>query len=170
MKLTGRAFRLPPPLWDDINTDIMIAGRHLRLPEEELGRHAFEGVVDDFPAQARARPILVAGANMGCGSSREQAPKALIGCGVRLILAQSFGFIFHRNAINLGLPVLTVPDAGLLQALLIDSEITVDLAGGIIQGDGRELGQVEPLGQSLLRILEAGGILPLLRDTPDGIT
>ena len=161
MKLTGHSFRLPEPLWDDINTDVIIAGRHLRLPEQELGHHAFEGVVEGFPELVRERPIMVAGANMGCGSSREQAPKALIGCGVKLILAQSFGFIFHRNAINLGLPVLTVPDADLLQALA-DRELIVDLGSGVIQSNGRELARVEPLGPSLLRILDAGGILPLL--------
>lgn len=170
MKVTGRVLRLPPPLWDDINTDIIIAGRYLRLPEEQLGRHAFEGVVDGFPALARGRSILVAGANMGCGSSREQAPKALIGCGVKLVLAQSFGFIFHRNAINLGLPVLAVPDDGLLQALAADSEITADLARGTIHGDGRRLAQTAPLEPNLLRILEAGGILPLLRDAPHSVT
>ncbi len=169
MKVIGRAGRLPPPLWDDINTDIIIPNRFLRVDEDKIGRHAFEGVVDDFPSLARERSILVVGANMGCGSSREQAPKALIGCGVKLILAQSFGYIFHRNAINLGLPVLAVPDAGLLQALVDSGEITVDLIHGTIFEDGQEVARVEPLGESVLRILEAGGILRLLRDAPDGI-
>ncbi len=169
MKVTGRAARLPSPLWDDINTDIIIPNRFLRVDEDKIGRHAFEGVVDDFPSLARERSILVVGANMGCGSSREQAPKALRGAGVKLILAQSFGYIFHRNAINLGLPVLAVPDVGLLQTLVDSGEITVDLIRGTIHEDGQEVARVEPLGESVLRILEAGGILRLLRDAPDGI-
>ncbi len=164
MTIAGRVLRLPPALWNDVNTDVILAGAHLRVPEEELGRHAFEGVLPDFPELVSGRPILAAGKNFGCGSSREQAPKAILGCGVRLIVAESFGGIFFRNALNLGLALLKVVDPATLDLLQTDVPITVDVERGEIEIDGGASSLLaKPLSKHLLKIVHAGGLLPLLR-------
>ncbi|MEE9139951.1 MAG: 3-isopropylmalate dehydratase [Alphaproteobacteria bacterium] len=169
MKVTGRIFKLPPDHRDDVNTDVIIAGRHLRVPEDELARHAFENVMPDFHEQIEGHSILVAGRNMGCGSSREQAPKALLGCGIRLVIAESFGNIFYRNAVNLGLGVLVLPDPSALDRLEGGREATVDLASGVVEIDGGPTLEAQPVAEHVMRILSAGGLLPLLKKDPDAL-
>jgi 3-isopropylmalate/(R)-2-methylmalate dehydratase small subunit len=96
---------------DNIDTDAIIPGRFLTIfDEKELAKHAFEGIRDDFSRHAQEGDVIVAGRNFGCGSSREHAPLALKGAGVRVILAKSFARIFFRNAINVGLLPLVSPD------------------------------------------------------------
>ncbi|WP_428262087.1 3-isopropylmalate dehydratase [Haliangium sp.] len=169
MNISGRVYRLAPDMLDNVNTDAMIAGRYLRIPKEELGAHAFEGVIDDFPAIAEQHPVLVGGANMGCGSSREQAVHALRGSGVKLVIAQSFGYIFFRNSLNLGLALLQVPDRAVIEALATGDEVEVDLASGTLIRAGTPLWQGAPLPEHLLQILGAGGILSLLRTNPGAL-
>ena len=83
-------------------------GRFLTIYDpRELAGHAFEGTRDEFSRKVKEGDIIVAGRNFGCGSSREHAPLALIGAGVKVVVAQSFARIFFRNAINVGvLPVV----------------------------------------------------------------
>jgi 3-isopropylmalate/(R)-2-methylmalate dehydratase small subunit len=88
----------------NIDTDLIIAAAHLKtIRRAGLGRHAFEAIrsepgnVFDDPAFAGA-PILIAGANFGCGSSREHAAWALADLGVRAVIAPSFSDIFSGNA------------------------------------------------------------------------
>ena len=93
---------------DDIDTDAIIPGRFLTIYDPaELAKHAFEGTRDEFAGDVRTGDVVVAGSNFGCGSSREHAPLALLGAGVRFIIAESFARIFYRNAI------ITAPAAGL---------------------------------------------------------
>jgi 3-isopropylmalate dehydratase small subunit len=164
MKVNGLAYQLPAGLFDDVNTDAIIAGRHLRLPREELGAHAFEGLIQDFPALAEKHPVLVAGANMGCGSSREQAVHALRGSGVKLVIAQSFGYIFFRNALNLGLALYQIPDRSVLESMTTGTRVEVDLATGRVIRDDVPVWTGTPMPGHLLDILGAGGILSLLRE------
>ena len=91
---------------DGIDTDAMAPGQYMKLPIEELARHCLEGVRPEFAASVRPGDVIVAGANFGVGSSREQAPQALATLGVAGVVAVSFAGLFYRNAINLGLPVL----------------------------------------------------------------
>lgn len=102
----GPALSLPER---DVDTDIIYPARFLLVTEREgLGRYAFfdRRGTPGFPLAAdqdAAPPILIAGANFGCGSSREQAPWALGGLGVRVIVAESFGEIFESNCIKNGM-------------------------------------------------------------------
>jgi methanogen homoaconitase small subunit len=73
--------------------------------EDELAQYAFIEHRPEFAAQVQPGDIIVAGRNFGCGSSREYAPRALLKCGIRAIIAPSFARIFFRNAINLGIPL-----------------------------------------------------------------
>ncbi len=159
MKLTGRVYQMPENLRDHVNTDVILASSFLRLPASDLGAHAFQNVLPDFSGHLQGATVLVADRNFGCGSSREQAPKALLGAGVRLVIAASFGFIFHRNAVNLGLATMVMPDDEQRQSL--EGQVEVDLAQGAVQSGERAL-YGDALADSTLRILHAGGLLPLL--------
>jgi 3-isopropylmalate/(R)-2-methylmalate dehydratase small subunit len=141
---------------DNIDTDAIIPGRFLTIfDEKELARHAFEGIRDDFSRQAREGDVIVAGRNFGCGSSREHAPLALKGAGVRVILAKSFARIFFRNAINVGLLPLVSPDTDQMRD---GSPIVVREREGKIVVDGREY-SVEPVPEFMYRIVEAAGLV-----------
>src|SRR5205814_1433071 len=106
---------LMPRAWklgDDVNTDLIIPGRHnLTTDPAELGRHALCEARPDFAPGVRPGDVIVAGTNFGCGSSREHAPLALRGAGIACVVAASFARIFFRNAVNLGLPILVCPTA-----------------------------------------------------------
>ena len=85
---------------DNINTDVILPGKYLELIDpQELGKHALEGLDPTFAQRAREGVIIVGGKNFGCGSSREQAPIALKGSGVKCVLAESFAtrLIHIRN-------------------------------------------------------------------------
>jgi 3-isopropylmalate/(R)-2-methylmalate dehydratase small subunit len=97
-------------LGDDIGTDMILAGRYLMLTgDEELAEHCFEGHIKDWKEKVKRGDILVAGENFGCESSREHAPVALKGSGIAAVIAESFGRIFYRNSIAVGLPVILAP-------------------------------------------------------------
>jgi 3-isopropylmalate/(R)-2-methylmalate dehydratase small subunit len=141
---------------DNIDTDAIIPGRFLTIfDEKELAKHAFEGIRDDFSRQAQEGDVIVAGRNFGCGSSREHAPLALKGAGVRVILAKSFARIFFRNAINVGLLPLVSPDTDQMRD---GSPIVVREREGKIVVDGREY-SVEPVPEFMYRIVEAAGLV-----------
>ena len=105
--------------------------------------------------------MIVAGANFGCGSSREQAPVALKTLGISAILANSFARIFFRNAINLGFPV--VECAGLRDRVKSGDVVALDLAGGEVRIPSGETFKFTPLPPNVLEILEAGGLVPKLK-------
>ncbi|MDO9518129.1 MAG: 3-isopropylmalate dehydratase small subunit [Methanosarcinaceae archaeon] len=92
---------------DDIDTDVIIPGKYLRTTDMQVfGDHAMEGVDPDFSKKVQKGDVIVANNNFGCGSSREQAPLALKYAGISCVVAKTFGRIFFRNAINVGLPLM----------------------------------------------------------------
>lgn len=131
-KVEGRAY---PWGAKNIDTDIIIPAHWLKTTTREgLGRGAFESVraepgnVFDDPRYAGA-PILVAGENFGCGSSREHAAWALADLGVRAVIAPSFSDIFSGNAFKNGIVPVVLPQAAvdrLVEVARTDS-VTVDL-------------------------------------------
>lgn len=140
--VTGRAWSLPDA---NIDTDIIFPARFLLITEKKgLGRYAFNDRRDAgfhlAPDAERAEPILIAGPNFGCGSSREHAPWALAGLGIRVIVAESFGEIFYANCFKNGmLPiVLHAPAIAVLRvAAEAGAEIAVDLAARTVTAQGR---------------------------------
>ncbi|OYT63103.1 3-isopropylmalate dehydratase [Methanosarcinales archaeon ex4484_138] len=111
---------------DDVDTDAVIPGRYLVINDPEgLAEHVFEGVRPEFARNVKVGDIIVAGSNFGCGSSREHAPLALKGAGIRCIVGGSFARIFFRNAINIGLPLLECADYDRIDE---GDEIEVDLS------------------------------------------
>jgi 3-isopropylmalate/(R)-2-methylmalate dehydratase small subunit len=157
--IRGRVWKFP----DDVNTDVIYPGRYMSiLDPAETAKHAFETVYPRFLKEARAGDIIVAGKYFGCGSSREQAATALRFFGVPVIVAESFARIYFRNAINLGLPVLSCP--GVSAAFEQDHEAEVNLASGTVKNltTGTELKSL-PLPPLIREILDAGGLIPHLK-------
>ncbi len=146
---------------DNIDTDVLAPGHLMKLSAEDLATHCLEAIAPNFAAQVRPGDIIVAGRSFGIGSSREQAAVSLKILGVKAILATSFARIFWRNALNLGLPALTMPDAA---EIAQGDRVTVDPASGRIENvtTGKTY-QVQPLPPHVLAIVEAGGLMPFLK-------
>jgi 3-isopropylmalate/(R)-2-methylmalate dehydratase small subunit len=154
----GRAWTLH----DNVNTDEIIPGRYnVTTDRAHLAAHCLCEVRPDFPTGVRAGDVIVGGRNFGCGSSREHAPIAIQSSGVVAIVAPSFARIFYRNAVNIGLPVLTCPDAGRIQD---GDQVEVDPAAGTVRNVTRgETYEADALPPFVNQIAEAGGILELIR-------
>ncbi len=147
---------------DDISTDHIIAGKYLGTTDPKVfADHAFEAVDPAWAKNVRPGDLIVAGANFGCGSSREQAPVALKTLGISAILANSFARIFFRNAINLGFPVIEC--AGLRDLVKSGDVIELDLSDGEVRLASGGILRFTPLPPNVLEILEAGGLVPKLR-------
>jgi 3-isopropylmalate/(R)-2-methylmalate dehydratase small subunit len=167
--LRGKAIRL----WDDISTDDIIPGRftHLRSNLPELAKHVLEDAAPEFASKAKAlsaagagQAILVAGKNLGLGSSREQAPVVIKMSGVAAILAKSVARIFFRNAINQGLPILLcdtdkISDGDELEINLTDGKIN-----NLISGTTLSCGKMPPI---MSAILKEGGLIPYIQKHKD---
>jgi 3-isopropylmalate/(R)-2-methylmalate dehydratase small subunit len=153
-----------PKAWvygDNVDTDVIIPARYLLTTDPVmLGKHALEDLDPAFATSIEAGDIVVAGHNFGCGSSREHAPIALKGAGVSAVVAASFARIFFRNAINVGLPIITCPEAAeTTQAgdeVAIESGDFVNLTRGL-----RFTG--EPLPAFVAEIVDSGGLVPWAR-------
>ncbi len=148
---------------DDINTDVIFPGKYTYsiLEPEEMARHALEDLDPEFAQEVRPGNILVAGKNFGCGSSREQAATCLKFAGVQAIIAKSFARIFFRNAINQGLPVIQCSQA--VDDIKNGEEITIDFSEGRIETK-RDVFDFAPLPESILEILESGGLIPYIKN------
>lgn len=153
---------------DDVDTDVLYPGRHLAVTStEEMAAHTCEDLDPDFRTRVREGDLFVAGRNMGCGSSREQAAVALKAAGVRAVVCGTAARIFFRNAINQGLPVLRLglEAAAQVRATVATGDaLTVDLAAGTVThpASGRTW-HAEPLPPFLRELLADGGLLPHLR-------
>lgn len=154
MELRGRAHKFG----DDVNTDYIISGRYKfkTLDMKELAKHVMEDLDPDFYSKVSPGDFIVAGRNFGCGSSREQAPWAIIHAGISAVIAKSFARIFYRNCINTGLPVIECDtdqiDPG--------DELAVDLEKGVLHNltKGIDL-KITPLPKVMLKILSDGGLV-----------
>ncbi len=132
-RVEGRAYPLGRA---NVDTDIIIPAHHLKTTKRTgLGRFAFEtiraepGNPFDDPAYAGA-PILIAGANYGCGSSREHAAWAMADMGIRTVIAPSFADIHAGNALKNGILTVVLPQAEvdrLLEIARAGLAIAVDL-------------------------------------------
>jgi len=156
--ITGKAVLLG----NNIDTDQIYPGRFLALVEpEEIGSHCLEGI-DDATRKLVHGSIVVAGTNFGCGSSREHAVITLLNAGVKAVVAETFARIFFRNAINLGLPLITCKGIG--ARVKTGQQLRLDVTVGTVTvQDTDEVIPSEKLSEHILHIIEAGGIKPLFR-------
>lgn len=150
---------------DHVDTDAIIPGEFCNLSDwRELGRHCFAHIRPDMAARcANGENIIVAGEAWGSGSAREHAAWALIGAGVKLVIARSFAATHRRNLVNEGLATLTVDDDDFFGQAEDGTELRVDLASGTIThcASGRVFRGKAPDGVAA-SILRAGGIVPMV--------
>ena len=156
--LRGRAWTFG----DGISTDHIAPGRlfHLRTDLPELAKHVLEDARPEFAGEMRPGDFVVGGRNFGLGSSREHAPRIIKLAGVGAVLAQSFARIFFRNAINVGLPVLTCDTSAIEQW----DDLEVDLGAGEVRDLTRgTVVPFAPLPPVMLKILSDGGLVEHFR-------
>jgi 3-isopropylmalate/(R)-2-methylmalate dehydratase small subunit len=159
MIIKGKVFKFG----DDINTDDIISAKYLVSTDaKELGSHCMESIASDFAKRVQAGDIIVAGSNFGCGSSREHAPLAIKGCGVRAVIAKSFAAIFFRNSINIGLPFLESLETDKINE---GDVLEIDLGSGIIKNltQGKAY-KTEPFPKFLQNIVEDGGLMNYIKE------
>lgn len=148
VRIAGTAAPLPE---ENVDTDIIFPARFLLITQRHgLGTYAFhdrrfdaaQGEIASFVLNRmpwRDAPILITGANFGSGSSREQAVWALLGHGIRCVIAPSFGEIFHGNCLRNGVLPIVLPEdivAALIDAAQDGRRFVVDLDAQVIAGEG----------------------------------
>jgi 3-isopropylmalate/(R)-2-methylmalate dehydratase small subunit len=148
---------------DNVDTDVIIPARYLNAPDEKsLASHCMEDIDAQFASTVEAGDIVVAGANFGCGSSREHAPLSLKACGVKCVIAASFARIFYRNAINIGFPIMECPEAA--AAIQAGDTVEVDFKTGVIRDVTQDkTWQAAPFPAFVDGIIQAGGLLNSLK-------
>jgi 3-isopropylmalate/(R)-2-methylmalate dehydratase small subunit len=147
----------------NIDTDQIYPGRFLDLTDpDQVAKHAMEGADPNFVKEVQPGDLIVASTNFGCGSSREHAAVTLKAAGAGAILADSFGRIFYRNAINLGIPLLVCP--GISKIVTRGDVLTVDMTTGkVVNETTGASAQAQPLSEYVMNILASGGIKPLIK-------
>ena len=155
MQIKGKAWTFGR----NVNTDLIFPKMWFRPTYEpgEMASHLMVGIDEDFPKKVAPGDIIVGGQNFGCGSSREEAAAAMKEAGVSAVVAPSFGRLFTRNAINVGLPVVTSPriDEEIKQGDVVE----IDLSGGKLRNlrSGYET-RLPPMAPESLKLIEDGGI------------
>jgi 3-isopropylmalate/(R)-2-methylmalate dehydratase small subunit len=149
---------------DNIDTDVIIPGRYLdNYSPEYLAKHVMEGVDPSFSSSVKKGDMIIAGRNFGIGSSREQAAVALKAAGIQAVIAESFGRIFFRNAINQGMLVISCP--GCSKKFENGEEICIDLENKVIFSKKDESCKMsfKELSPIISKIYSAGGLVNLLK-------
>lgn len=147
---------------DNVDTDVITPSIYVDAPMDEMKKHVLKALNPRFPHDVQAGDVIIAGKNFGCGSSRETAPNAIQALGVAAVVAESFGRIFFRNAIAIGLPIITCPNAagnfedGEEAELDVDEALVQNLTWGTTLSGEIMTGEI-------LNILSAGGILAWLK-------
>ena len=148
---------------DHVDTDVIIPARYLATQDpKELAAHCMEDIDKDFIKRVKEGDILAAGANFGCGSSREHAPIAIKAAGISCVIAASFARIFYRNAINIGLAILECPEAS--RAISAGDTVSVDFDTGLITDEttGAHF-RAEPFPPVIKDMIARGGLMASLR-------
>ncbi len=159
MKFTGKAIKYG----DNVDTDVIIPARYLNtIDKKELASHCMEDIDKTFVSRVSVGDIMVAGANFGCGSSREHAPIAIKESGISLVIAESFARIFYRNSINIGLAILECPEAA--KAISDGDAVEVDLDLGVISNKTTgESFETKPFPEFIQKIITAGGLIESIK-------
>jgi len=158
MLLQGRAWTFG----DNISTDHIIPGRffHLRSDLDELAKHVFADIAPDFRQKAREGDIIVGRQNFGLGSSREHAAIVIKRAGISAVVAKSFGRIFYRNAINVGLAAIVCDVEGIEEGdsleIKMDDGLLLDRTKGLER-------RFNPLPVIMQAILNEGGLVNYIR-------
>jgi len=156
-----------PRAWkfgDNVNTDEIIPATALVATDpDELAKSCMATLRPGFSQIVQPGDIIVAGANFGCGSSREHAPVSIRGAGIAAVVAKSFARIFFRNSINVGLPIVECPDA--VEQISEGDEVRLDLENGTLENltTGKSY-SFERFGGEVGEIVRVGGLMNYVRE------
>jgi 3-isopropylmalate/(R)-2-methylmalate dehydratase small subunit len=157
MLIKGRVWKFG----DNIDTDQMMPQAAFKLPIEEQARFVFKTIRPGWAGQVKSGDIIVAGKNFGIGSSRPAA-RVFRFLGIEAIVAESMNGLFFRNCINYGLFAINVP--GVTEHLQEGEVAEVDPRAGRIRNLNTGINfSVPALPEMLIKIVEAGGMIELLR-------
>ncbi len=164
-RLRGRVWVLTTPageLYDDIDTDMIFHNRYLHITDvEQMGQYALDNLKgwEDFAQEAQPGDILLAGVNFGAGSSRQQAVDCFRALSIGAIVAESYGAIYKRNAINSGFPIVVLPNLTQIYGQLKNGDqLEVDLVSGQMVLNAERTFQAEPLSRVQMDIYLAGDL------------
>ena len=146
---------------DNVDTDVLYPGSWLNIDDPDAMKpYLFEGLDPSIRDRLEPSCVLVVGDNFGSGSSREHVPLAMKAWGVGCVLGHSFARIFHRNCINLGLPVVTSPQAA--AAAVSGQRIRIDTDAGAIEVSGERY-EIAPLPEFMTEMIDSGGLVEWVR-------
>jgi 3-isopropylmalate/(R)-2-methylmalate dehydratase small subunit len=142
---------------DNVDTDQIIPAEYLITPDmKELAKHAFEKARPEFAKAVKLGDIIVGGRNFGSGSSREHAPRALLGAGISCVVAESFARIFFRNSINIGLPLIEAK-----MQIKEGDRLRVDFEKGTVTNlSTKKSVSFPPYADFLRNLMDNGGLIP----------
>ena len=157
--VTGKVYKFQ----DNVDTDVIIPARYLNNTDPaELAKHCMEDIDDTFASKVQPGDIMVAGANFGCGSSREHAPISIRACGVSCVIAESFARIFYRNSLNIGFPILECPEAA--KSINEGDQVSVDFQKGLIVDETTgQTFQAVPFPACIENIINCGGLMEYIK-------
>ncbi|MBK7027858.1 MAG: 3-isopropylmalate dehydratase large subunit [Bacteroidales bacterium] len=167
-EITEKPFIFEGRAWvirrDDIDTDMIFHNRYLTITNiKEMGQYSFDNLkgYEDFAKKAQPGDIIFTTKNFGAGSSRQQAVDCFLSLGVSAIIAESFGAIYERNAINAAMPILTY-SAGQLEELGLeqDDKVRINIQTGELNNLTRnKTVMINKCYDAQLQIYKNGGLL-----------
>lgn len=157
--ISGRVWVIPK---DNIDTDMIFHNRYLAITDpKEMGQYTFDNLkgFEDFSKKAKPGDIIITGKNFGCGSSRQQAVDCFPSLGIKALIAESFGVIYERNAINAAFPIVSCHNPATLE---VESGDIVEInlkSGEIVNLRNKKIGIAEPFSDVQFEIYQKGGLL-----------
>jgi len=149
---------------DNLNTDQMFAGNltyNINSSEaEKIMPYLFKGFDDSFAERVKENDIIIAGANFGCGSSREHPAVGLGYVGVKAVIVKSVNRIFYRSSVNQGLPIILLPEA--VDAYAQCDDVNIDFETGVVSIGDKSF-SFAPLPSKLMSIFEAKGLVNFVK-------
>lgn len=149
---------------DDIDTDMIFHNRYLTITDiKEMGQYTFDNLAgfEDFAKKAKTGDIVITGKNFGAGSSRQQAVDCFISLGISCVVAESFGAIYERNAINAAFPILTYNPEKLAEGEVENGDLVyINFASGeLINKTKDKCTLINPFVEVQHQIYKRGGLL-----------
>ena len=158
LKVEGKAWVIKK---DNIDTDMIFHNRYLSITDvNDMGQYCFDNLegYEDFSKKTKKGDIVVVGKNFGCGSSRQQAVDCFKSLGVSVIIAESFGAIYERNAINSAMPILIAED--IINKIDDKDELLIYFTTGeIFDKTQNKKYYAKPFSKSQIEIYKRGDLL-----------
>lgn len=158
-ELSGRCWVISE---DNIDTDMIFHNRYLAITDiNEMGQYAFDNLkgYEDFASKCKKGDIIITGKNFGSGSSRQQAVDCFKSLGVQAIIAESFGAIYERNAINAAFAILTYNSIDKL-GIKDGDKVKINLKNGKLSNiENGSSTSINPFSDVQMEIYKRGGLL-----------